>query len=337
MTCICGAPTAQRCSRCQSAHYCSRSCQKRDWKVHQKRCTISTPLPTPLSLLSYQFLEFDQFLKLSCGTSSPEAQTVLDTHRRWRGEPAQLTFHNPGDTIEDTKQLIVLEHFQDITIYIAKNKLEHVFIVAGTDITTISDDFLASCNTLCSVTLVMPSLTSVGDCWLAGCTALKQISITAPQLTSVQECWLAGCGALTEVSFALPSLTSVGRGWLEGCRALTEVSFTLPSLTSVGANWQRCCAALKKVSFALPSLTSVKGNWLRSCATLEEITITLPLLISVGAYWLANCDNLKETNYNLPELTVVGDNWLWASDALERVTFVDSKMLEAINEARFGT
>lgn len=34
----CGKYATDRCSRCNIARYCSRECQKEDWKEHKKRC-----------------------------------------------------------------------------------------------------------------------------------------------------------------------------------------------------------------------------------------------------------------------------------------------------------
>ena len=42
VTCsVCGSPGPGRlkiCSRCKSVHYCSRDCQKKDWKQHKGYC-----------------------------------------------------------------------------------------------------------------------------------------------------------------------------------------------------------------------------------------------------------------------------------------------------------
>ena len=36
--------TLLRCTRCRQAHYCSKTCQRSDWKVHKRVCT---PVPHP--------------------------------------------------------------------------------------------------------------------------------------------------------------------------------------------------------------------------------------------------------------------------------------------------
>ncbi|KAH9890211.1 hypothetical protein F4778DRAFT_752983 [Xylariomycetidae sp. FL2044] len=38
MCVMCAAPDAQRCSRCRSAHYCSKACQAHDWPSHKILC-----------------------------------------------------------------------------------------------------------------------------------------------------------------------------------------------------------------------------------------------------------------------------------------------------------
>ncbi|OAL52511.1 hypothetical protein IQ07DRAFT_505943 [Pyrenochaeta sp. DS3sAY3a] len=44
-----GQPARRRCSRCKSAYYCDRNCQKSDWKTHRNVCepaqqTYSAPV-----------------------------------------------------------------------------------------------------------------------------------------------------------------------------------------------------------------------------------------------------------------------------------------------------
>jgi hypothetical protein len=31
--------SGKKCSRCNTAYYCSRECQKKHWKMHKKECT----------------------------------------------------------------------------------------------------------------------------------------------------------------------------------------------------------------------------------------------------------------------------------------------------------
>jgi len=38
---MCDSKTAEKCSRCQVAYYCSKSCQEKDWKFHRHLCRIS--------------------------------------------------------------------------------------------------------------------------------------------------------------------------------------------------------------------------------------------------------------------------------------------------------
>ncbi|KAH8707545.1 hypothetical protein GQ44DRAFT_628549 [Phaeosphaeriaceae sp. PMI808] len=33
-----GGPAKRRCSRCKSAYYCDKTCQKSDWKTHRNTC-----------------------------------------------------------------------------------------------------------------------------------------------------------------------------------------------------------------------------------------------------------------------------------------------------------
>ncbi|KAH7397322.1 hypothetical protein BKA66DRAFT_454149 [Pyrenochaeta sp. MPI-SDFR-AT-0127] len=37
-----GQPARRRCSRCKSAYYCDRNCQKSDWKAHRGACEPAT-------------------------------------------------------------------------------------------------------------------------------------------------------------------------------------------------------------------------------------------------------------------------------------------------------
>ena len=35
---VCGTRTTKRCGKCGSVWYCSRDCQRRDWKTHKINC-----------------------------------------------------------------------------------------------------------------------------------------------------------------------------------------------------------------------------------------------------------------------------------------------------------
>lgn len=36
---VCSKPAIQKCSGCQSVHYCSKEHQKEDWKLHKLQCS----------------------------------------------------------------------------------------------------------------------------------------------------------------------------------------------------------------------------------------------------------------------------------------------------------
>ena len=38
MNCICGLPNQRYCGKCKREMYCSRNCQKKDWKKHKRNC-----------------------------------------------------------------------------------------------------------------------------------------------------------------------------------------------------------------------------------------------------------------------------------------------------------
>lgn len=42
----CNIPTTQRCNRCQSARYCSKTCQKADWPTHKLLCASFSTFDT---------------------------------------------------------------------------------------------------------------------------------------------------------------------------------------------------------------------------------------------------------------------------------------------------
>ncbi|KAK7050673.1 MYND-type domain-containing protein [Favolaschia claudopus] len=47
-SCICGKPAINRCSACKLSSYCSKECQRADWKSHKPRCKAATnPNPPP--------------------------------------------------------------------------------------------------------------------------------------------------------------------------------------------------------------------------------------------------------------------------------------------------
>ena len=46
---LCNSEATATCSKCKSAYYCSRNCQKSDWKIHKKTCNpISKHTQTPV-------------------------------------------------------------------------------------------------------------------------------------------------------------------------------------------------------------------------------------------------------------------------------------------------
>jgi hypothetical protein len=44
--CYCGGPATYHCRACQSKHYCSKSCQRRDWPLHRGQCSNESLLST---------------------------------------------------------------------------------------------------------------------------------------------------------------------------------------------------------------------------------------------------------------------------------------------------
>ncbi|KAI1270369.1 hypothetical protein F5Y18DRAFT_421861 [Xylariaceae sp. FL1019] len=52
---ICKKPTEKKCSKCREILYCSRECQKSDWKTHKKDCARIANLNTALGEIPKSF------------------------------------------------------------------------------------------------------------------------------------------------------------------------------------------------------------------------------------------------------------------------------------------
>ncbi|KAJ7617868.1 hypothetical protein FB45DRAFT_215666 [Roridomyces roridus] len=73
VVCICGEPAANRCSSCKAVSYCSKECQRGDWKTHKIACKAATSVasssspsdvPSPTSLRRGSPTDLQQLIRV---------------------------------------------------------------------------------------------------------------------------------------------------------------------------------------------------------------------------------------------------------------------------------
>ncbi|CAJ1404436.1 unnamed protein product [Effrenium voratum] len=110
---VCRAPAVARCSRCQSAVYCSPDCQRSDWTAHKGRCKAEVrevPAPVPRSspatshvMPQQKEIEWDAVRAMLGQASTSPADNNADraagpsAASRWQSAPSQPTMPAPHD------------------------------------------------------------------------------------------------------------------------------------------------------------------------------------------------------------------------------------------------
>ncbi|EXX54183.1 hypothetical protein GLOIN_2v1587334 [Rhizophagus irregularis DAOM 181602=DAOM 197198] len=119
---VCQNPSTTRCSKCRQIYYCSRECQKKDWKVHKKLCGKNeVPMPSfpsgsslPSSLP--QMTEFLTDMMFKIDKNNPlENWNVPDFGKeyatKYPHENVQIEFLNSAKS--SLKSLQIVERFLD--------------------------------------------------------------------------------------------------------------------------------------------------------------------------------------------------------------------------------
>lgn len=142
-TCICGGKGIYLCGGCHSQRYCSRECQKSDWKRHKKLCSKHIDLPREDA-----FRSFVKGTKGYCGKSQPmEEMTTADFQRLASLQYGQLELlkriydrptENPSlDALEEFYTSHILEHWshliQDLSVALNESnddyKVSHIMTI----------------------------------------------------------------------------------------------------------------------------------------------------------------------------------------------------------------
>lgn len=133
-------------------------------------------------------------------------------------------------------------------------------------VTSISEDALADCGALTSVT-IPNSVTSIGEYAFTLCTGLT--SVTIPNsVTSIGDHAFWGCSGLTKVIIG-NSVTSIGKSAFTRCSGLTSV--TIPnSVTSIGRDAFWLCRGLTKVIFG-KTINRIENGAFSECEKITDI------------------------------------------------------------------
>ena len=196
---------------------------------------------------------------------------------------------------------------------------------------------VASCSTLASVELVIPStyngltVTSIGDRAFGGCTNLT--SITIPDgVTSIGISAFGGCTNLTSITIP-DSVTSIGNGAFYNCKSLTSINVEennkyYSSVNGVLFNKNKAVLiqypiGKTEIEYVIPnSVTRIGKDAFCNCTSLTSVTIP-DSVTSIGDYAFNGCISL--TTVTIPDgVTNIGDDTFGGCNSLASITIPDS-------------
>ena len=135
-------------------------------------------LPICLILEIAGYCSFSDFFSLATKGEPVSAKQVWNLYLQWNRSQKKkdwmVLFLTPTNSAQMTK-------------FVIENNHERIFVVGGSDVTHIPDNFLKNCSSLKEVTFVLPFVKTVGDHWIENCNSLTSPSFEG--VSSLETIW----------------------------------------------------------------------------------------------------------------------------------------------------
>lgn len=180
------------------------------------------------------------------------------------------------------------------------SNLEVLDMSGATGLTSIQNNFLASCSLFNQEFTIPANVTTIGNYFLANCPSFNQLLIIPDNVTSIGDNFLFGCSSFNQPITIPNDVTSVGGSFLNNCNNFNSSVTLSSSLTTINEGFLRNCQSFNQPIVLPNSVVSIGTNFLAGCSSFDSSISLNYGLSTIGSHFLYNCINYNK-DLTLPE------------------------------------